>query len=467
MIKLIITIAVLLISSLSFSQSIEGSWNGLLDIQGTKLKIIFNISLKDGKLMSTLDSPDQGAKDIPVESTVFANNTLEIRMLKLKISYIGKPNADFSEIEGTFTQNAFEIPLKLSKKEIEKPIVIRPQTPKKPFSYNEEEVTFDNKKDNITLAGTFTFPKTNGTFPVVVLITGSGPENRDEEIFGHKPFAVIADDLTKKGIAVLRFDDRGIGKSTGKYNEATSPDFANDVEAAVAFLKTRKEVNVKKTGLIGHSEGGIIAPMVAAKSKDISFIVLMAGPGTPIDELMVEQSSRALKLSGASENYTKQVSDLNKAIYGFIKQNDPEVVKHKLIEFITLELLKIPENRALEKEKINELATQISSSVSGNWFQYFIRYEPSKNLSKVKCPVLAINGSLDFQVPAANNLKAIEMILTKSGNKNFKTIELPGLNHLFQEAITGSIAEYGKIEQTISPAALAVMSNWILVQTKR
>ncbi len=468
MIKFITTIAILLVSALSFSQSIEGSWNGLLDIQGIKLKIIFNISSKEGKLVATLDSPDQGAKDIPVETTVFANNTLEIEMLRPKISYAGKPNADFSEIEGTFIQNTIKIPLKLSKKEIEKPIAVRPQTPKSPFPYHEEEITFDNKKDSIKLAGTFTFPTTKGTFPVVIMITGSGPQNRDEEILDHKPFAVIANDLTKKGIAVLRFDDRGVGKSTGKFSEATSADFANDIEAAVAFIKTRKEVNVKKIGLIGHSEGGMIAPMVASKSKDISFIVLMAGPGTPIDELMVAQNTKALKLSGASESNIKETTDLYKVVYNFIKQNDSGNLKPKLVEFIKSELSKLPKNDASPtEEKINELAEQLGTSFSGKWFQYFIKYNPSENLLKVKCPVLAMNGSLDFQVPATENLKAIEMALTKGGNKNFKTIELPGLNHLFQEAITGALNEYSKIEQTISPQALTVMSDWIIDQTKK
>jgi uncharacterized protein len=467
MIKLITTIAILLVSALSFSQSIEGSWNGLLDVQGIKLKIIFNISSKDGKLVSTLDSPDQGAKGIPVETTTFGNNVLEIGMLKPKMSYIGKPNADFSEIEGTFTQNTIVIPLKLSKKEIEKAIVVRPQTPKPPFLYNEEEITFDNKKDNIKLAGTFTFPKSKGVFPVVIMITGSGPQNRDEEILNHKPFAVIADDLTKKGIAVLRFDDRGVGKSTGKFAEATSADFVTDVEAAIDFLKTRKEVNLKKIGLIGHSEGGMIAPMVASKSKDISFIVLMAGPGTSIDELMIEQNTRALKLSGANDSYIKETTDLYKTIYAFIKQNDSENLKPKIIEFVKSELSKSPDNKSLTKDRIDELAEQLGSSFSGKWFQYFIKYNPADSLLKVKCPVLAINGSLDFQVPATENLKAIEVALRKAGNKNFKIIELPDLNHLFQEATTGALNEYSKIEQTIAPVALTVMSDWIMAQTKK
>ncbi|RTY95377.1 S9 family peptidase [Flavobacterium sp. GT3R68] len=454
--KIIFTVSILLFTVLNFAQTIEGNWNGMLEVQGTQLKLVFHVANKDGKLVSTMDSPDQKAFGIPVATTTFESNTINFELPNAKITYKGMPNADFSAIEGTFRQGAMELPLKLTKKPIEKAPLNRPQTPKEPFSYQQEEVFFENKIDKITLAGTLTYPKTKGKFPVVILITGSGAQDRNEELFEHKPFAVIADDLTKKGIAVLRFDDRGIGKSTGSFGNSTTQDFANDVLAAVDFLKTKSNINPKKIGLIGHSEGGMIAPIVAANSKDISFIVLMAGPGTPIDELMVEQNTRMAQLSGMSDEQIKVSSEKNKSIYAIIKNSTPENLEKELTAYLKMTMSNLSDEAVKNQVQM----------MSGKWFQYFIKYNPAENLSKVKCPVLAINGSLDFQVPSAANLKAIETALLKGKNKKFKTVELQGLNHLFQEAGTGAFEEYSKIEQTISPKALDVMSNWILQQTK-
>lgn len=465
--KIIITISVLLFSVLNSAQTIEGTWNGILEVQGTQLKLVLHVANKDGKLVSTMDSPDQKAFGIPVPTTSFEANTLMIELPSAKMTYKGKPNVDFSEMEGVFSQMGLEIPLKLTRKPFEKVSLNRPQTPKEPFSYQQEEVVFENKTDKITLAGTLTYPKTKGKFPVVILITGSGPQDRNEELFEHKPFAVIADDLTKKGIAVLRFDDRGIGKSTGSFANSTTKDFANDVLAAVAFVKTRSNINPKKIGLIGHSEGGMIAPMVAAQSKDVNFIVLMAGPGAPIDELMVEQNARVAKFSGMTDDQIKESSEMNKSVYAILKNSTPENLEKELTAYLKTAMSNLPVGMKPTTEAALQQTVEGQVKVmTGKWFQYFIKYNPAENLSKVKCPVLAINGSLDFQVPSTMNLKAIEAALQKGKNKNFKTVELPGLNHLFQEAGTGTLEEYAKIEQTISPKALEVMSNWILQQTK-
>lgn len=463
--KSILTFVLFLVTFSTFAQSIEGNWNGLLTIQGSQLPLVFHIESKNGTLVGTMDSPAQKAFGIPIQSTTFETNILAIGMPNLKINYTGKPNMDFSEIEGTFSQMGMEIPLKLSRKAIEKAVLLRPQTPKAPFSYTEEEVVFTNKKDSIILAGTLTIPATKGNYPVVILITGSGPQNRNEEIFEHKPFAVIADDLTKKGIAVLRIDDRGVGKSTGSFSNSTSADFANDVIAAIDFLKTRTEINPKKIGLIGHSEGGMIAPMVAVQSKDIRFIVLMAGPGTPIDELLVEQSAKAARLAGTNEDLIKSNSDLYSGMYAILKSSESNNIERQLTDYLTAGMLKMPEGMKPQTEQ--ELSQAVENQVkivTGKWFRYFIKYNPAENLTKVTCPVLAINGTLDFQVPATSNLKAIGAALTR--NKHFKLVELSGLNHLFQEATTGAFDEYAKIEQTISPKTLDVMSAWIIQQTK-
>ncbi len=465
--KTILILALFLMSLFAFAQSIEGNWNGALDIQGTQLPLVFHIETKDGKLVGTMDSPSQKAFGIPVQNTSFESNELSIGMPNLKINYKGKPNNDFSEIEGTFYQMGMEIPLKLSRNAIKKVALVRPQTPKGPFPYREEEVTFKNDKEGITLAGTLTLPNKKGNYPVVVLITGSGAQDRNEEIFEHKPFAVIADDLTRKGIAVLRIDDRGVGRSTGSFLNSTTADFATDIIAAIAFLKTKNEINSKKIGLIGHSEGGMIAPMVAAQSKDVHFIVLMAAPGTGIDELMVEQTARAEKLAGINDDFIKRNSDLFRGVCAIIKKGESNDLEEQLTAYLKENMPKLPEGmRPKTEAELNDAIANQVKIVTGKWFQYFIKYIPSENLSKIKCPVLAINGALDFQVPSTDNLKAIQAALVKGQNKNFKAIELPGLNHLFQEATTGAFEEYAKIEQTISPKALEVMTTWIIAQTK-
>lgn len=465
--KLIFTIVFIVTSLFSFAQTIEGNWNGLLEVQGQKMPLVFHIENKEGKLVTAMDSPSQKAFGIPVDITLFEANTLTVEMPKFKIKYTGKPNVDFTEVEGIFSQNGAEFPMKLSRKAIEPVALVRPQTPKGPFAYKQEEVTFSNTKDNITLAGTLTLPDTKGKFPVVILISGSGPQDRNEELFEHKPFAVIADDLTKKGIAVLRFDDRGIGKSTGDFQNSTTADFANDVLAAIAFLKTRPEINAKKIGLIGHSEGGMIAPMVAAGSKDVKFIVLMAGPGTPIDELLIDQSIRYSELAGADKESTEANAKMQKDIYAFIKNYKSDHLDTDLTAYIKGEMAKFPADMKPQTEaELNQAVDGQVKMVTGKWFLYFLKYIPAENLSKLKCGVLAMNGALDFQVPAKSNLKAIENALIAGKNKDFKIVELPGLNHLFQEATTGSFEEYSKIEQTISPKALSTISDWILLQTK-
>lgn len=465
--KSVFTTVLILFSFLGFAQSIEGVWNGLLEVSGQKIPLVLHVEKKDGKLVSTMDSPAQKAFGIPVDITLFEANTLTFELPKGKIKYTGKVNADFTEVDGTFTQMGTSFPMKLGRKPVEIAPLPRPQTPKGPFPYKVEEVTFTNVKDNVTLAGTLTMPDAKGKFPVVVLITGSGQQNRDEELFEHKPFAVIADDLTKKGIAVLRYDDRGAGKSTGDFKNSTSADFANDVLAAVAYLKTRPDINTKEIGLIGHSEGGMIAPMVAAESKDIKFIVLMAGPGTPIEDLLIEQSTRYSELAGADKESTEANAKMQRNTYAFVKNYKSDHLETDLTTYLKEEMAKFPADmQPKTEEELNKSVESQVKAINNKWFLYFLKYNPAENLSKLKCSVLAINGSLDFQVPAKSNLNAIEAALIKGKNKNFKIVELQGLNHLFQEAGTGAFEEYVKIEQTISPKALNTMSDWILLQTK-
>ena len=270
--KTLFFIIVILASFTMFGQEITGQWNGVLKVPGGQLRVVFNVTKTENGYSSTMDSPDQGAKGIPVTTTRFENAVLKLQIPTATIGYEGTLNSD-NVIVGNFSQGGQSFAMNMSRGIIGKKEIIRPQEPSKPYSYYTEEITFENKTDTNVLAGTLSLPQKEGHFPAVILITGSGPQNRDEEALGHKPFLVLADYLTQKGIAVLRFDDRGVAKSTGDYKTATTPDFAKDVQAGVDYLRTRKEIDKNKIGLIGHSEGGVIAPIVAANSKDINFIV--------------------------------------------------------------------------------------------------------------------------------------------------------------------------------------------------
>lgn len=450
----------------SQTKGIAGIWQGALKVSGIQLRIVFNISkADDGSLKATMDSPDQGVKGIKVEKATFVESKVILSMPMLKGEYNGTLDETGMKIAGTWTQSGRTFQLDLER--TDKPVVNNhPQEPKPPFPYNSEDVTYENKTEGNTLAGTFTFPKSGGPFPAVVLITGSGAQNRDEQLLGHKPFLVLSDYLTRRGIAVLRFDDRGVGQSTGDFASATSKDFATDVMAGVEYLKTRKEVQKNKIGLIGHSEGGLIAPMVAAQSPDVDFIVMMAGPGLPGDQILLKQAALISRAAGESEENIEKSEKVNRTIYDVIK-NEPDSLKaHKEI----VKIFKKYYSGLSEKEKKNagdeNTALQMLGRVESPWFKYFLKYDPRPTLEKVKCPVLALNGEKDLQVPAKEDLDEINKALTKGGNKNFKTVELKGLNHLFQNAKTGAPTEYNTIEETIAPAALKTMGDWILKITK-
>lgn len=448
------------------NKNAEGNWLGVLRVSGINLRIVFHISKNlDGSYKATMDSPDQGVKDIPVEKVELLGDLLVIEMPQLRGEYKGRFDDEGTSIEGTWSQAGSNFPLNLEK--TNKPVVInRPQEPKPPFPYNSEDVSYVNTKDGNTLAGTFAFPKKGGPFPAVLLITGSGPQNRDEELLGHKPFLVLSDYLTRRGIAVLRVDDRGVGKSTGNFAAATTADFATDVMAGVKYLKTRKEVNKNEIGLIGHSEGGLIAPMVAVESPDVAFIVLMAGPGVPGDSILIMQEALISAAEGRSPDDVAKDREINRKIYGIIKNEPDSIIAHNEITDIFEKYYNSLPDSIKAKVGDKNTALKMLSRAETPWFKYFLKYDPRLTLEKVKCPVLAINGEKDLQVPPKEDLDAIKEALTKGGNKNFKTVELKGLNHLFQDCKTGAPSEYNTIEETISPVALKTIGDWILQITK-
>lgn len=456
-----------LLASISLSaQDITGQWNGALKVQGTQLRLVFNVTKTDNGISSTMDSPDQGAKGIPTTTTSFENSILKITIASAKIEYEGTLEKD-NVIVGTFKQGGQSFPMNLSKEKIEEKKLLRPQEPIKPYPYYSEDITFENKKSGINLAGTLTLPTKDGVFPVVILISGSGPQNRDEELLGHKPFLVLSDYLTKNGIAVLRYDDRGTALSKGDFKTATSADFATDVESAITYLKTRKEINKKKIGLIGHSEGGLIAPMVASKSKDVAFIVLLAGTGIQGDQILLLQQKLIGKVSGVS-NEVLQKSELeNRKVFDIVnKSSNLEKLNIDLTDFIKQTLKDNPNAEKPEGMSDDDFVKLQVKQIATPWMQYFIKYNPAPALEKVKCPVLAINGEKDLQVPPKENLEAIKKALTKGGNKKVTIKEFPNLNHLFQECKTGSPDEYATIEQTFSPTSLTEILKWLQTQTK-
>lgn len=446
-----------------------GIWEGKLNL-GIEIRLVFHIN-DDGKggLKSTADSPDQAAYGLKCDTTFLSGEDLTIKMKDLMASFTGKM-IDESTIKGTFTQRA-ALPLTLKK--VEKVSErIRPQTPKPPFSYKSEDIIYSNADKTLSYGATITIPEGAGHFPAAVMITGSGVQNRDEDILGHKLFAVIADYLTRNGFIILRVDDRGMGKSTGKFNEATSADFANDVNAGVDYLLSRPEVDKMKLGLIGHSEGGMIAPMVATQRKDINFIVLLAGPGVKIIDLMTEQGGAVIRSSGASEKAVEAYKPLYNAMAtAIVNASDTTTalasVKKLMADWTGKTNKTLLRELGMKDEKSqNDIAVSLVRTMSSKWFKYFLSFDPQSWLQKLNCKVLGLNGDKDIQVISKQNLPGIEKALKKSKSPLYETKELPGLNHLFQHCKKCTVEEYGELEETFSPAALKIMADWLIKNVK-
>lgn len=458
----IITIGLCFLTLMVVSQNIRGIWNGAIEVnKETKVNFIFNIQ-DDGKAyQTTVDIPTQRVNGIKAIKTSVKGDSLIIDLSNVGMKYSGKLNANHTLIKGKIVEGLNSFTLNLSMNSLsETPKANRPQEPLKPYSYIEEKVGFVNKDANITLAGTFTRPKGNEKYPVAILISGSGPQDRDETISQHKPFLVLADHLTKQGIAVLRYDDRGFGESNGNHSDATTYDFAMDVISAMIYLKTRDDVDTDKIGLIGHSEGGIIAPLVANKTKDVAFIISLAGTGISGTELSVIQSKTMRPFPVPDEaSYEKAI---RKAIEIAKQNKDVSEIEPELEEHYNETIAPILKNLGVPDVQVNEIVTGLVAMRTTKWVRYFYDYNPADEYEKVNCPVLSLNGSLDTQVEAKINQDGLRQALTKGKNKDFKIIEIEGLNHLFQNAKTGKIDEYSEIQETFSSDALTIISDWIL-----
>lgn len=436
----------------SKAQTFEGDWKGELVIQGQRLPLLFYLVKDTNAWGGYMQSPAQGTMKIPLSMVSVRGDSLQIEVKSIGLKYSGV-RAD-SIITGVFSQSGIEVKMNLERsggQKKENTVAQRSQIVLPPYPYDTLAVNIKNNYDHINLAGTLTFPKKPGKYPAVLLLTGSGPQNRDEELFGHQPFRVLADYLTKNGIVVLRVDDRGVGESGGDFTTSTIENFSKDAISSLAFLRKQKQVDTTKVGIIGHSEGGLIALLLAGQHlRGLDFIVSLAGPAYAIDQLMVDQLYSVGKAAGMGEK------DLQKA--KAINARNFAIVKGRLnVNDAYRELVRNMQSSGVNehsKEMERELFSMLTPA-----YRYFMRIEPESYISNINIPVFAAFGSLDVQVPAEKNLKSLQDTLPT----NSKTIlkEYSGLNHLFQQAKTGAVVEYAEIDETMNPLVLKDIVKFI------
>ena len=453
--KNLVAALVVLVPLTAFSApAVDGSWLGTLEVGSAQLRLGLRVSrAADGSMAATLDSLDQGSGEMKAERASFVAPTVQVEIGKLAARYVGTLSGD--AITGTFTQGGHALPLtfrRVAAFERQK----RPQEPKRPFPYREEQVTLtvpesygpQRASAYVALTGTLSLPPGKGPFPAVLFITGSGPEDRDEQVFGHKPFLVVSDALVRAGIATLRFDDRGTGTSGGTTKSMTISDNASDARAELELLARHPQVDRRRLGIIGHSEGGLIAPMIAADSKLPRFLVLLAGLGVPGREILDTQSQAMLRASGATPQALEQARLVNEKVFAAVA-SEPDAAKLEA---------KVKAALAADPDVLEAALSQLGMVTP--WLREFLTIDPKHYLVKVKVPVLALNGERDLQVDVSN-LQAIERALTAGGNKHVKVVRLPELNHLFQHCKTGAPSEYSSIEETFSPGAIGMIRDFI------
>jgi len=433
----------------------EGTWQGALETNGMRFRLQLRISHDEqGHLIASMDSIDQGINGFRAATATQSGSAVHLDLPAVRGGYDGDLSATNNSISGTWRQGGSPTPLNFKRSD-QIPELRRPQIPVKPYPYRVEDLSFPNAKAGISLAATLTVPRGPGPFPAAILLAGSGPFDRDEADSGHRPFLVVADHLTRKGVAVLRYDKRGIGKSTGDYEAATTADFASDSEAALAFLKSRKEIDARRIGIIGHSEGGIIAPMIASRSSDVAWIVLLAGPATKGEETLLLQSDLITRAAGMTNDQVALSLDFDRQSYNLVRrETDRAVLEGKLEDLVKTSGLGPSMPPAFLQRQIHW--------TSSPWFRYFLDYDPVPALQKTKCPVLVLGAEKDLQVPPKENLPLAKKALEDGQNKNFQVVELPGLNHQFQHCYMGLPAESRAIEETLAAEALTTISAWIL-----
>jgi pimeloyl-ACP methyl ester carboxylesterase len=436
---------------------ILGTWQGVLASGAFRERMSFVIDRDStGGLHGTIKMLDQGGVELPA-AVAAHGDTLSFTIAAQHISYSGVMTTVGDSVRGTFMQGSNSIPLSFGRSTLESVSVGRPQDPIPPYPYNTKEVTVASD-GGVRLAGTVVIPEGPGPFPAVVFVTGSGPQDRDEALMGHRPFLVIADYLARHGIASLRYDDRGFAKSTGTFETATSADFAADAEAALHFLQRVPGIARDRVGIVGHSEGGLIGPMVAARTRDVAFLVLMAGPGMPGDSLSLLQLRRLASSSTPSAQVDAQVDNNRRLFHAVSGARDSADAVARVLAVGQEIIGALPENqRAAAASRLDQTIPKLMNP----WMRYFLRYDSRTALRNVRVPVLALGGTLDTQVPARENLSGIDAALKAAGNTDYRIVELPNLNHLFQTATNGTPSEYATIEETIAPQVLDLIASWI------
>lgn len=461
-------LALCLVPATPASAQSTDTWRGTINLPGMEMAFSVEFTIpaeadEESPVTATIDIPAQGAVDIPLQEVVYSDEELRFVITQAGAYFALKREGDTAE--GTLRQVGQNFPVTMRRATAEEAEAMkpkRPQTPKPPFPYSQEEVTFTNPDDETTLAGTLIIPEGDGPFPAVVFITGSGPQDRDETIFSHKPFFVLADYLARHGIASLRYDDRGVGGSEGSTMQSTAFDTAGDVMSAIELMQARPKIHADKIGLIGHSEGGIVAPIVAADNPSVDFLVLLAGTGLPGVEVLESQLRALLSASGvAGAELDRQIEIQQAALRKVIEGETLEEVRAAVEELLLAQSGLTRNEDGSVPESIRPGVEAQTAALSSPWFQSFLVLDPRTYLRKVTQPVLALNGSLDFQVDPDLNLPEIRKALEEGGNQHFTVRELPGLNHLFQTAQTGMLDEYSRIEETISPKVLEMITAWI------
>lgn len=444
-------------------RDVSGFWQGTL--QGLMPLSMRFERTRLGAWMGSLDSPTQGAMGLALDSVVFQGDSLRCVLKRVEGVYTARLSASGDSLVGTWRQSGMSVSLNLARGKA--PIgPRRPQEMAPPYPYDTLEVAFDNPRaKGVRLAGTLSYPRGKGPFPAVLLITGSGLEDRDETVFGHRPFKVLADHLTRAGLAVLRVDDRGVGRSRGSNAGATSDVYSYDALAGVEFLRKRPEVDRKRIGLVGHSEGGLIAPLVATRSKDVAFLVLLAGPGVRGDSLLALQSASIRRGLGVSEENLAREAELNRRVHAAMVAGDSAGLVRAVRALVEAQLDGVPGAQRGTDSDIQSLVDGAVRTCWDPWMRWFAAHDPVPVLKRVRVPVLALNGSRDVQVTSRENLGGIEQALTAGGNADFSVRELPGLNHLFQHCTSCTVAEYGQLEETFSPSALEAIADWLRTRT--
>lgn len=438
----------------------EGTWQGAIEVTNMRMRLQMHVSHDDkGKLLASVDSLDQGIQGIPASKVTERDGELSLEISAFQAEYHGKLSASKNEMVGEWAQN--DTIEKLDFHRSDQPLELRrPQTPPTPYPYTVEEVSFPAGDGKAALAGTVTIPQGTGPFPAAVLVGGSGSTDRDETIAGHKPFLLLADLLTRKGIAVLRYDKRGTAQSTGNYEQATMDDLTSDAQAALNYLKARKEVDPKRVGALGHSEGGIMAAQLAVRAGDLDWLVLLAAPATTGERTLLRQSELIARTGGLPEEQIARSQQFDRQAYAAVREaKSAAALEARLRDLIEKSGLSASMPPAALQAQIRLMTTP--------WFRQYLDFNPAPLLEQIKSPVLALNGDRDLQVDAGETVPLLRQAYEKSGNKDFTVLEIEGVNHLFQKAQSGSPSLYGAIEETMAPEVLNAIMGWVVKHAAR